>query len=192
DTPAMVAALTLFQQWHPSPGARLTYQEARRQFRAGQVAMLIDGDWALPELTGTETLDWGVTLLPNLGPADNSQPAAPLVLARYWAINQATSGDRALAAAAFLEYITSPERQLAWTAQYGQLPTRREALNAPAIATDPRLRLSASQMLAGQTLPLSVDPNELFDSMRGPLREMLDGSMTPAEAAAAMQANLEK
>jgi ABC-type glycerol-3-phosphate transport system substrate-binding protein len=195
NSPAMIAALTLFQSWHQPPAAiapLLTYEAARAEFLAGDVAMMIDGDWALETLPQTGNLAWEVAPLPSLGQAEENRPAAPLILARYWAVRRAPQGDRALAVADFLEYITRPERQLAWTHTFGQLPTRREALKAPAIVNDPRLRLSAMQMQAGQPPPFGLDPNRLLDAMRQPLREMIDGGLTPTQAAQAMQANLTK
>jgi maltose-binding protein MalE len=193
DLPAMEQALTYHQKWHQlamtgEPAG--PYSQARQRFLQGQAALLIDGEWSLSEWSDGAGPIWAVAPLPQLGQRQSGQPAAPLVLARYWAVNRATAGDQALVAAIFLEYITRPQRQLAWTSRFGLLPTRREALNDPAIVADPILRVSASQMLAGQSLPLELNPNLLFDAMRQPLRQMLDGALTPAEAAQQIQLNL--
>jgi ABC-type glycerol-3-phosphate transport system substrate-binding protein len=93
--------------------------------------------------------------------------------------------------AAFLEHITGPERQLNWTTQFGLLPTRRQALDDPLIANDPALRVSAAQLRAGRVVPLGVNANTILDAMREPLQGMLDGELTPEEAAEAMQRNVE-
>ncbi len=191
DTAAQESALTLFQSWQaPSAGIApiATYSEVRDQFVNGNIAMVIDGEWAIGELAQAGDLNWSVALLPSLGQADDNQPAAPLVLARYWAISRETSGNRALAAAAFLDFITRPERQLSWTTRYGLLPTRRSALNNPLIANDPILRTSAAQMLAGNSIRLGTNANALLDAMRDPLRAMLEGELTPKAAAEMMQA----
>jgi ABC-type glycerol-3-phosphate transport system substrate-binding protein len=190
NTPAMESALTLYLGWQ----GRLTglapvqnYDETRTQFLRGDIAMLIDGEWAIAELARAGQLDWGVAPLPRLGQVEESQAAAPLVLARYWSVSRSTTGNRALAAAAFLEHITHPKRQLAWTAQFGLLPTRRQALDDPLIVNDATLRASAEQMRAGRAVPLGANADIILNAMREPLKGVLDGELTPQEAAEMMQ-----
>jgi maltose-binding protein MalE len=164
-----------------------TYEEVRSQFLEGDVAMMIDGEWAIFELSQTDTIDWGVASLPNVSLDEESQPAAPLVLARYWGVSRSVSGDQALAAATFLEFITRPERQLAWTSQFGLLPTGRQALDDPLITNDPALKISARQMQSGRMVPLGTNANAILNQMRDPLRQAIDGELTPSEAAELMQ-----
>lgn len=190
DSPAMVAALQLQQSWLDTIAPTQTYEEMMDQFGNGKLAMMINGDWAMGELTANRTIDWGVALLPGLNQGDDVAPAAPLVLAKYWAISQTATQERAQAAGAFLEFITQPERQLAWAAKFGVLPTRRPALDDPLITTDATRRISAAQLRAGKTLPLGVNPNQLLDAMREPLNQLLAGNLTPEQAAAQMQQNL--
>jgi maltose-binding protein MalE len=190
DTPAMEAAITLHLSWQ----SRLTgiapvetYDEIRTKFLDGNMAMMIDGEWTIGELAGANKIDWAVAALPNAGPATESQPAAPLVLARYWAISRTATGNRALAAATFLEFI-----QLTRLTQFGLLPTQREALDDPRIVNDPVWRVSAAQMQAGRTVPLGVNANSLMDAMRRPLQGVVDGELTPGEAAEMMQHNVKR
>jgi ABC-type glycerol-3-phosphate transport system substrate-binding protein len=196
NTPAMQEALALFKAWHDSAegiAAMTSYDEMRSQFLAGNLAMIIDGDWAIGELARVARIDWGVAPLPDVViTGEGRQAAAPLVLARYWAVSRSTSGDRALAAASFLEYLTRPERQLDRATHFGLLPTRREALDDPMIVNDPILRTSAEQMLAGRAVPLGVNADALLNSMREPLRQVLDGQVTPEQAAEMMQVNAER
>jgi ABC-type glycerol-3-phosphate transport system substrate-binding protein len=193
DTPAMVSALTLYLSWQgrlTGVAPVTTYVEARELFEAGQAAMLIDGEWAIGELSQSGAVDWAVAPLPVIG--DSGRPAAPLVAGRYWLVGGGLSEDERDAAYDFLEFATAPERQLEWTARFGTLPTRLEALEDPAIQDDPALSVSAGQMQAGRGLLLGVDANRLFDAMREPLRAVLEGDMAPEEAAAAMQELLEE
>ena len=194
NTPAMVQALELVQGWQTPPNAVApvaTYDEMQSKFVAGNVALMINGDWAVGELRTSPELNWGVAPLPAVGSADDNQPAASLVLAKYWAISRSATAERALAASAFVDFVTRPDRQLAWAAKFGTLPTRRDALNDPLIVNDAVRRVSAAQLLAGQSLPLGIDANVLLDAMRGPLQQVLAGQLSPAKAAEQMQANLE-
>jgi ABC-type glycerol-3-phosphate transport system substrate-binding protein len=195
DTPAMQQTLELYLGWHDPAGGlapQATYDDVRAQFLAGRLPLIIDGDWAIGELARAAKLNWGVAPLPNVVVEGESQAAAPLVLARYWAISRSVSGNRTLAVAAFLEFITRPERQLDQAVRFGLLPTRREALDDPMIVNDSALRLSAEQMLAGRTVPLGVNADALLNAMREPLRQALEGKLTPAEAAEMMQENANK
>ena len=190
NTEAMVEALTLFAGWHNgqeriAPVA--TYEEVRGHFLAGRAAMMIDGEWAITELAQADNINWAAALLPGVGSAADSQPAAPLVLARYWAISRNVTGNRALAAAEFVEFMTRPERQLAWTRRFGLLPTHRAALDDPSIISNPALRTSVEQLRAGRAAPLGTRTNFLLNAMREPLQGVIEGRLTPVQAAEAMQ-----
>ncbi len=192
DTPAMIDALTLYLSWH----GRLTgvappteYVQARQLFVDGQAAMLIDGAWAINELAQVEGLNWSVAELPEVG--DKHQPAAPLVLGRYWLVGSGLTAGERQAVSTLLMFLTEPERQLSWAERFGSLPSRRTALQDARIVDDPWLGPSARQMQTGRGLLLGVDANRILDVMRGPLQQVLDGDMVPKEAAQAMQAALE-
>jgi ABC-type glycerol-3-phosphate transport system substrate-binding protein len=193
NTPSMVKALTLYLGWQgqlTGVAPVTTYVEARQLFNSGQAATLIDGEWAIGELDQSGDVNWGVAPLPLVG--ETGQPAAPLVAGRYWLMRSGLTGAERDAVTDFLAFVTSPERQLDWSAQFGSLPTRLEALADPAILSDPALRVSAQQMQAGRGLSLGVDANQLLDAMREPLRAVLEGDMVPEEAAKAMQDSLEQ
>ena len=195
NTPEMIDALTLFQQWHQEPtqiAPKATYDEMRKKFVAGDVAMMLNGDWAIGELANDRDIEWGVASLPAVGTPEENQPAAPLVLSKYWTISNTATEERALAASTFLEYITRPDRQLAWAAKFGQLPTQRQVLDDPFIVNDPIRRINAAQMQAGRAIPLGLNANLLLDAMRQPLQDLVDGKLTPEEAAEQMQKNLEE
>lgn len=192
DTPAMQEALALYLGWQDKAkglASITSYDEVRAQFMAGTLPLVIDGDWAIGELARADNLDWGVAPLPGVVLAEGTQPAAPLVLARYWVVSRKASGDKALAAASFMEFVTRPERQLDRTVRFGLLPTRREALDDPLIVNDSALRISSEQMLAGRAIPLGVNPDALLNALREPLRQALAGELSPEEAAKLMQDN---
>lgn len=195
DAAGLESALTLYAGWQDAEAGiapLATYDTIRTQFLQGDLPLLIDGEWAILELANTETtVNWGVAPLPSIDEAGGERPAAPLVLGRYWAISREAVGNRAAAAAAFVEYITRPERQLDRLRRFGLLPTRRAALNDPFVNTNPAFRASTRQMLTGRSVPLGINTDAVLTAMRDPLRAVLDGVLTPEEAAALIQANLE-
>ena len=194
DTPAMVAALKTHarlvaeaknRRAEPSP----TYTAARQQFLNGKATMLMDGDWMIAQLSDDPgLLRWAVAPLPQ---TDGGGQTASLVLGRYWAVAAHTDARQTAAAAQFLQFVFDPARQLKWMAQFGDLPTRREALNAPAVQTNAVWRVSAAQMQAGRGVPLGVDANRILDAMRQPLFDFLAGKIDAATAAAEMQTAVE-
>ncbi|MCS7260255.1 MAG: extracellular solute-binding protein [Anaerolineae bacterium] len=190
DTPAMVRALGMYRDWHhPRRGIvpRVTHYTARQMFLEGQAAMLLDGDWALGELAQVPALDWAVATLPMVETPDCA--ATPLVAGRFWMVHRDLPLAVQRAAADWLRYVFAPERQVRWALRFNALPTHREALRDARLLENPHLRVSAQQMQTGRALPLDVDANTMLEAMRAPLRAVLDGSMTPAQAAQAMQQN---
>ncbi|MGQ9503169.1 MAG: extracellular solute-binding protein, partial [Anaerolineae bacterium] len=190
DTPAMVRALGMYRDWHhPRKGIAplTTHYLARQMFMEGRVAMLLDGDWALGELEQEPTLDWAAAALPMVDTPDCL--ATPLVAGRFWMVHRDLPLALQRAAADWLRYVFAPERQVRWALRFNTLPTRREALQDMRILSNPHLRVSAQQMQMGRALPLGVDANYVLEVMRAPLRAVLDGSMTPDEAARTMQQN---
>ncbi|MDM8527884.1 extracellular solute-binding protein [Anaerolineales bacterium HSG24] len=189
---AMVAALTDYNQWHQSVGVlpATSYDSMRIEFVNGNLALMIDGEWAVSELGRAKNLDWGVTTLPHTGDT-GIQPAAPLVLSRYWTVNRTMSGNKSQAVVSFLEHVTRPERQLVWLESFQALPTHRTALDSSTVLSNPIWRISRQQMLRGHGIMAGVNPNQLLGAMRTPLIQMLEGTLTPEEAAMMMQERME-
>lgn len=190
DTGAMIKALELYltlnsgTESEPLPA---DYVEMREMFVKGRAAMMIDGEWAIGELSTDDAISWRVAPLPAID--GEGAGVSSLVLGRYWAVGANSTGRHTESAIAFLEFVTRPERQLAWTEQFGLLPTRRAALTSPEILTNSVLRVSAQQLQSGQGVPLGIDLNALLDAMRDPLRQLLTGAFSPDEAADLMADN---
>ncbi|MEM7034972.1 MAG: extracellular solute-binding protein, partial [Chloroflexota bacterium] len=188
ESEAMTKALSLYLQWHnskPPVAPLLSHVEARDQFMNGQAALMIDGEWAIAELTQHNDISWKVAPLPDITDAERSP--APLILGRYWAINTDLPTKKAKTAITFLETVTAPQRQIEWLRVFGVLPTQRAALGGQINADNPALQISLQQLQNGQGVPLHTNLNAILDAMRTPLRQMLAGNLTPEEAATLMQ-----
>ncbi|MCB0192190.1 MAG: extracellular solute-binding protein [Anaerolineae bacterium] len=195
DPTAAEIALDLYLSWHAEAdgiAAVQTYETMRQSFLNGEAVFMIDGEWAIQELSFVPDIDVGIARLPTVDlPEEDDQPATPLILGRYWAMSSTLSGNQTLAATTFLEFITEPDRQLEQISQFGLLPTRRDALDNPKIVNDSIQRVNAAQMQAGRPVPLGVNVNALLDAMRTPLQAALEGEITAQEAAETMQKNIE-
>lgn len=188
DTPAMISALKKHAQLslvsENATPKLLDYVTARQLFKQGDAAILMDGEWMLESLQRNSDINWAVAPLPS--------GASPLVLGRYWAVGADTGGRQTEGAIRFLEYITGADRQLAWTAKFGLLPTRRDALTAPQIRGDEKLRVSALQLQQGRGVPLGVNADALLQVMRLPLDQFLEGNISAETAAEMMQSAVDE
>ncbi len=193
NTPAIVSALKTHAQLVAAAQNRrdeqpLTYTDARQQFLNGNAALLIDGDWMINQLPATGLPRWAVAPLPQ---TDEGKRTGSLVLGRYWAVAAGADARQTAAAAQFLQFVSNPTRQLKWMTQFGTMPTRRAALNAPEVLTNAVWRVSAAQLQAGRGVPLGVDANRILDAMRQPLADFLAGKIDAKTAASQMQSAVE-
>jgi len=153
----------------PPPGAEAP--TAARRFRAGEVAVLVDGPWAVAELReGGRTL--GVTPFPRdpLG-----RPAAPFGGQLFVVPRCARDPDGAWQLA---HALTDPELQAEWSRELGIVPTTAEALE--------RAGEFAQQFRAAlqQTRPLPRHPitTEMFDDLTPAVAAVVAGDATAEEA----------
>ncbi|HWN69426.1 MAG TPA: extracellular solute-binding protein [Haliangium sp.] len=178
DTPEAAAALTRFASLFgpggvappPSPPDNVDSDEIRR-FRAGELALVINGPWAVAGLTGGDTA--GVD--PGLGVA--ALPGAPRG-GHSWAVPRcARQPSDAFALALFL---TAPERQAAWARRIGVIPTTRAGLQQ----SDDFVRRFHAALAQATPLPRHPITPSLFDDLSPAVAAVVSGNAQPAEALA--------
>lgn len=173
DSTAAIAALTRFAALFPriaappaSPGQE-DATEARR-FRAGEVAFLVTGPWALPELGDPAAL--AVWPLPG-APRGGHLLVVPAC---------ARDADGAWRLAARL---TDPEIQTAWARALGTVPTTTAALaDAP-----PAVRAVHAALATARPLPRDPHTPLLFDDLTPAVAAVVAGDATAAEALAGVR-----
>ena len=181
DQPVAADALTRFAALFgddgvapppPAPG-----DEARdeiRRFRAGTVAVAINGPWAAYDLSGGVPDALQADPFPR-GP--RGQPAAPLGGQLYVVPGCGRAPARAWQLALAL---TDPATQADWARRFGVVPTTRAALDQSG-----RLVHQLYRALAGAR-PLPRDPiaAEMFDDLTPAIQAVVAGDATPREALA--------
>lgn len=102
-------------------------------FRSGHAALTIDGSFRLSAFDGQKGLDYGVAELP----AYNGKRAN---FASYWAngITSKAKGDKLMAAAKFLAFITTPDAMRLWMEKVGELPARVALADTDAVKNHPK------------------------------------------------------
>ena len=102
-------------------------------FKAGALAMNIDGSFRLGTLDEIEELDYGVADIPTLnGVASN--------FASYWAngITSTTTGKELEASVKFLQFLLSDDVQARWLEAIGELPAKKDIALRPEFVNDPK------------------------------------------------------
>jgi arabinogalactan oligomer/maltooligosaccharide transport system substrate-binding protein len=149
----------------PAPGTEAR-DEARR-FRAGEIALLVTGPWALAEVSGGKLDEIAVTALPGA-----PRGGQLLVVPRC-----ARQPEPAWALAADL---TAPAVQAEWSRQLGTIPTTSTALADGA----PIARAMRDALATAQPLPEDPASALLFDDLNPALAAVVAGDATADEALA--------
>lgn len=188
DTAAMVEALRFlhdlkFEYRILPPEA--DYELADGLFREGKAAMLVSGHWALAGYREIEDFEWGVAPLPTV--SETGLAPSSLVMGQHFVIGPDVSEQKIEAVRLLIGHMTASQRQLEWMRQFDTLPTSKEALDDEVVQNDSLEQVSVAQMLAGRGTSLGSNPMMLLEAMRGPLAAVMDGQMTPTEAARQMQ-----
>lgn len=102
-------------------------------FRSGRAAMTIDGSFRLGAFDGQKGLDYGVTELPGRDGVRSN-------FASYWVngITAKAKGEKLVAAAKFLAFITTPAAMQLWMETVGELPARVSLAQTDAVRTHPK------------------------------------------------------
>lgn len=174
DSPESVRGLGIAKDLIDSGAARTaldqtnSYSIMKAAFTSGEVAMVLDGPWVIPELSQSELFADGQ----NLGIAPVPGPGGPIGGHDY-VLRQGS--DATENATEFVECMSSTANQAAIAERLGLLPTRRSAYDEPAVADHPVV--SAFRPLVENTLPRAWIPegNELLEPLKTAYAQVLAG-----------------
>jgi arabinogalactan oligomer/maltooligosaccharide transport system permease protein len=190
DTPASVAAFTFIQalrdEYKVVP-ASCDYELADTLFKTGRAAMIINGDWSWDDYLENPEIDAAVAVLPTVNAT--GEPMRPMVAPKGYSLNVNAQGDTTAAAMDFVRHMTSDEVQRRLVQRLKMLPGRRSAWNDPLFETDPTLAASRAQLASGRMMPVATELRAVWDGMKPGYQALAGGTMTPAAAAAQMQAD---
>jgi len=190
DTPEMRAALQFvldLRDKHRIVPRYEDYATANLMFLRQRAAMIINGPWSWA--------DYGVpeqsmlALLPVN--AETGLRCRPVLAAKGYCLNINTPPEKFGAVRRALEYLTGESVQLAMARRLFTTPTRKKALEAPDFRENPVLKLALEQAENSVPMPIAPQLRHIWDGMRGPYRRVFAGTMTPDEAARAMQQDAE-
>ncbi len=158
----------------PPPPSGDEAQDEFRRFRAGTLAVVVDGPWAVTALGGGSTDGLGVAPFP---PDPGGRPAAPRGAQMFVVPRCAHEPARAWALA--LE-LTAPPVQADWARRFGLVPATRGGL----AAAGPFVQAFYRALQVTRSLPRSPVSAEMFDDLNPAIAAVVAGDATAAEALA--------
>jgi multiple sugar transport system substrate-binding protein len=189
DSPAGVQALTtwvnLVRTDHAAPTT--SYAEAGSYdgapaFAGNDVAMIIDGQYALSEFS-TAKVDYGVAEVPA-GTSGQSATNIGIGVASVFSHNPAQDA----AATTFVQWLAQPPQGAYLTAQSGGLPSAPAQLDQSAVkheaATQPTYQVFARQLNTGHTRPTVPAYTAVSLDLATEIQDALNGTVTPSQALA--------
>lgn len=156
----------------PPPPSGNEAQDEYRRFRAGNLAVVVDGPWALTGLGGGSMRGLAVAPFPR---APDGRPAAPRGGQMLVVPTCARAPDEAWRLAGEL---TEPALQADWARQLGAVPTTEAALaEAGELARDFYRALTVAR-----PLPRHPATAEMFDDLNPAIAAVVSGDARPDEA----------
>lgn len=150
------------------------------------IAMIIDGSFAIGDVRNLAQFNWGVTELPVLEEGGVQGNYASFFMNGL--SPNAYADDATLEASArFLKYVTSDEAQLLWLDVVGELPASRSLIGDPALADDP-VYGPFIRAFNYATAEIFVDEAGQRDVIVDAINEVVLNGVDPADAIAAAAA----
>jgi multiple sugar transport system substrate-binding protein len=188
DSPAGVAALTtwvnLVRKDHAAPTA--SYAEAGSYdgapaFTSNAVAMVIDGQWAVSEVS---KINYGVALVPA---GTSGHSAANIGIGVATVFTQGSSAAQQ-ASIQFVNWLAQPAQGAYLTSTSGGLPSAPAQLQQPAVqkeeSTSAGYQTFATQLETGQTRPTVPAYTQISLDLATEIQDALNGTVTPSQALA--------
>jgi multiple sugar transport system substrate-binding protein len=152
------------------------------QFISGNLAMMINGPWQVPTMREqAPNLHWNVALIPK------DKQNASVLGGENFAVIAGGHEDEALA---FLKYATSADKVKSYIDKFGYIAARKDVADTQ-FEGDALMKQFAAQMQ--YALPRGPHPEwpSISDAISMAFNQVIVGTMSPADAAAAAQTTID-
>jgi len=157
---------------------------ANQLFKQQQAAMIIDGPWGWGGYIDAG-VDIGLARIPKVS-ATGKWPT-PMVAPKGYCLNAQVDARRRERVLHLLRFLTRPENELEFTRALSEIPSRLEARADSLFLHDPILKASQDQISVGRPMPINTEMRVIWDAMRPAYQSILNGQLTPEQAAKQMQ-----
>ena len=161
------------------------YEIANAMFKAGNAAMIINGDWSWGDYDGV--VDFGIARIPMI--SETGQWPSPLVSTKGYSINVNTKGEKLAHTIKLMQYLTSSEVQLFFTDRLNSQPSSIETLKRPEVVQNKLIKESADIINVGRPMPIVPEMRAIWDALREQYQAVLGGTISPKLAAEYSQKN---
>lgn len=165
------------------------YDIANTLFKKGKAAMIINGPWSWGAYAKVG-INFGITRIPRI--KETGLWPTPMVSALGYSINVNTKGERLENTLKLLKYLLTSEVEIEFTRVLNSIPSRKDALSHPLVTKNPLVSSSLYQMEVGKPMPIVPEMRVIWDAMRPSYQALLNGSISPEQAAEQMQREAEK
>jgi multiple sugar transport system substrate-binding protein len=182
-----IRALTLFKDLIeagsvPKEVINWTQGDVMNQFISGNLAMMVNGPWQVPTMREqAPDLKWNVALIPM-----DAQNASVLGGENFAVI----AGGQEDAALEFLKYATSADKVKSYINDFGYIAARKDVAEGQ-FDGDAIMEAFAAQMAYAMPRGPHPDWPSISDAISLAFNQVIVGTMTPADAAAAAQATID-
>ncbi|WP_130799825.1 sugar ABC transporter substrate-binding protein [Streptomyces otsuchiensis] len=154
-------------------------QDVNDQFISGRAAMMINGPWQVPVLSGQDAVEWAVATIPV--PEAGQDPVPPI----GGTVMTVPAGgeEREQNAGRILNCLNSEENQLSWGERVNNVPTRADAARTYR-EQNPELAAFADLVATARSRTAEVGTRwpVISDAMAGAFQSVLTGRATPEAA----------
>lgn len=183
---AMVDALTFVRDIrvkYDLGEAGMDYDIASQLFKQGKAAMILNGAWSWKEYEDAG-INLGVAPMPI--PSENGY-ALFTNASKGYSLSENTSDKKTEALNKFFNYIFSPEINAEISLNQSQAPGIEAARELPQVKNDKLMQDSIETIKYTVPMPVVPEMRAIWDAMRPNLEAVLNGKMTPEDAAQKMQ-----
>ncbi|HKI56708.1 MAG TPA: extracellular solute-binding protein [Trueperaceae bacterium] len=178
--------------------AQLNFVPGDNGYRDGfskldNIAMIVDGSFAIGDVKANANFDWGVAELPTLANGVKSD------FGSFWmnglTPNAFKDPAKLEAASKFLKFVTSPDAMKLWLTTVGELPARASLVGDPTLSADPvygPFIKSLAYSHATQFVDESGQRQVFMDAVNRVILQHEDPAASWAQAAKDEQAILDK
>ncbi len=192
DTPAVVKAAQLIydlgNKYKIIP-RESDYETANALFLDRRVAMIINGPWSWGTYIKSG-IDIGLARIPKID--ETGLWPTPMVFPMGYCFNNNLKGERLKITVELVKYLTSPAVELEFGEQFNIIPSRKVAINNPALRNNPLFEQALDQMMVGRPMPVYTEMRWIWDAMRPAYQGIFTNQKSPEQAAEEMQKLAEK
>ncbi len=193
NTPAMVSTLQFLSDLkfkHRIVPEESDYSTMDTLFKEGKAAMIVNGDWSLGDYQTALGDNFAVAPLPVS--SETGEYPAPYTSGKYFMVADGVSDEVRAAIKRFIAYVTSQDVQVEMLNTFKRLPALLSILESDLVRSgDELLKNSARQVQYGTPMPSVVEMRAVWDAMKPEMNAVLAGTISPEEAAEAMQESAE-